>query len=99
MKRNKKLLVSFLALNAILTSYAQAETVQSARYERMYNSIVKNIEKGNTLDEQIEINDKKQKLEKEIVRLEKQARAEKQPKKKFELVQAEKKLKEKFRYL
>lgn len=46
-----------------------------------------NIEKGNTLDEQIEINDKKQKLEKEIVRLEKQARAEKQPKKKFELVQ------------
>ena len=48
MKRNKKLLVSFLALNAILTSYAQAETVQSARYERMYNSIVKNIEKGSS---------------------------------------------------
>lgn len=46
-----------------------------------------NIEKGNTLDEQIEINDKKQKLKKEIARLEKQARAEKQPKKKFELVQ------------
>ena len=46
-----------------------------------------NIEKGNTLDEQIEINDKKQKLEKEIAKLEKQARAEKQPKKKFELVQ------------
>lgn len=46
-----------------------------------------NIEKGNTLDEQIEINEKKQKLEKEIAKLEKQARAEKQPKKKFELVQ------------
>jgi len=45
-----------------------------------------NIEKGNTLDEQIEINEKKQKLEKEIAKLEKQARAEKQPKKKFELV-------------
>lgn len=58
-----------------------------------------NIEKGNTLDEQIEINDKKQKLEKEIVRLEKQARAEKQPKKKFELVQAEKELKEKLKLL
>lgn len=41
----------------------------------------------NTLDEQIEINDKKQKLEKEIAKLEKQARVEKQPKKKFELVQ------------
>lgn len=58
-----------------------------------------NIEKGNTLDEQIEINEKKQKLEKEIAKLEKQARAEKQPKKKFELVQAEKKLKEKLRLL
>lgn len=46
-----------------------------------------NIGKGNTLDEQIEVNDKKQKLEKEIARLEKKARAEKQPKKKFELVQ------------
>ncbi len=58
-----------------------------------------NIETGNTLDEQIEINDKKQKLEKEIARLEKQARAEKQPKKKFELVQAEKKLKENLKLL
>ena len=48
MKRNKKLLISFLALNAILISYAKAETVQATRYERMYNSIVKNIEKGNT---------------------------------------------------
>ena len=58
-----------------------------------------NIEKGNTIDEQIEINEKKQKLEKEIAKLEKQARAEKQPKKKFELVQAEKKLKEKLKLL
>ena len=58
-----------------------------------------NIEKGNSLDEQIEINEKKQKLEKEIVKLEKQARAEKQHKKKFELVQAEKKLKEKLKLL
>lgn len=45
-----------------------------------------NLEKGNSLNEQIEINEKKQKLEKEIAKLEKQARAEKQPKKKFELV-------------
>ena len=58
-----------------------------------------NIEKGNSLDEQIEINEKKQKLEKEIAKFEKQARAEKQPKKKFELVQAEKKLKEKLKLL
>lgn len=58
-----------------------------------------NLEKGNSLDEQIEINEKKQKLEKEIAKLEKQARAEKQPKKKFELVQVEKKLKEKLKLL
>lgn len=58
-----------------------------------------NIEKGNSLDEQIEINEKKQKLEKEIAKLENQARTEKQPKKKFELVQAEKKLKEKLKLL
>lgn len=42
---------------------------------------------GNTLDEQIAIDDKKAKLEREIARLEKLARAEKQPKKKFEIVQ------------
>lgn len=58
-----------------------------------------NIEKGNTLDEQIEINEKKQKLKKEIAKIEKQARAEKQPKKKFELVQAEKSLKDKLKLL
>lgn len=56
------------------------------------------IEQGNTLDEQIEVNEKRQKLEKEIAKFEKQARAEKQPKKKFEMVQRlreyQKKLKE-----
>ena len=51
------------------------------------------IAQGNTLDEQIAIDDKKAKLEKEIARLEKQARAEIQPKKKFELVQMIQKLK------
>lgn len=51
------------------------------------------IEQGNTLDDQIAIDDKKAKLEKEIARLEKQARNEKQPKKKFELVQKINKLK------
>ena len=45
------------------------------------------IERGNTLDEQIEADNRRKKLEKEIERLEKQARKEKQPKKKFELVQ------------
>ena len=45
------------------------------------------IESGNTLDEQLLVDDKRQKLDKEIDRLEKQARKEKQPKKKFELAQ------------
>ena len=42
---------------------------------------------GNTLDQQIAIDEQRAKLEKEIARLEKLAWAEKQPKKKFELVQ------------
>ena len=41
---------------------------------------------GNTLDEQIELDEKKARLQKEIERLEKTARAEKQPKRKFDLV-------------
>lgn len=45
------------------------------------------IEQGKTLDEQIAIDEKRQKIEKEIDRLEKLARAERQPKKKYKLVQ------------
>ncbi len=51
------------------------------------------IAQGNTLDEQIAVDEQKAKLQKEISRLEKLARAEKQPKKKFELVQKINKLK------
>lgn len=49
---------------------------------------------GNTLDEQIAVDEHRQKIEKEIAKLEKQARAETQPKKKFELVKRMKKLQE-----
>ncbi len=52
------------------------------------------ITNGNTLDEQIVIDERRQKLEKEVAKLEKQARAEKQPKKKFELVQQMKEIKQ-----
>lgn len=52
------------------------------------------IAQGNTLDEQIAVNEQKAKLQKEISRLEKLARAEKQPKKKFELAQKVNKLKQ-----
>ncbi len=47
------------------------------------------IAQGNTLDEQIAVDEQKAKLEKEILRLEKLARAEKQPKKKFKLAQVQ----------
>lgn len=49
---------------------------------------------GNTLDEQIAADERRQKIEKEIAKLEKLARAERQPKKKFEFVQRIKQLKE-----
>lgn len=51
------------------------------------------VEEGNSVDEQIELNTRREQIEKEIARLEKQARKETQPKKKFELVQKINKLK------
>lgn len=51
------------------------------------------IEDGNTLDEQIQINAQREKIAKEIARLEKLARKEVQPKKKFQLVQQIQRLK------
>ena len=45
------------------------------------------MQSGNTLEQQIALDEQRAKLEKEIARLEKLARAEKQPKKKFALVQ------------
>lgn len=60
--------------------------------DKVWENIVVDIGKvsiadGNTLDEQIAADERRQKMEKELAKLEKQARAEKQPKKKFELVQ------------
>ena len=51
------------------------------------------LEQGNTLDEQIVVDEQRMKIQKEIDRLTKQAKNEKQPKKKFELVQQINKLK------
>ena len=53
------------------------------------------IEAGRTLDEQLELNEKKQKLKREILKYEKLARKERQPKNKYEYVQKLKKLQEK----
>ncbi len=53
------------------------------------------IEAGRTLDEQLEMNEKRQKLKREILKYEKLVRKEGQPKKKYEYVQKLKKLQEK----
>ena len=50
------------------------------------------LQQSSTLDEQIALQAKREKLQKEIAKLEKAAWAEKQPKKKFELVQRIKQL-------
>lgn len=67
--------------------------------DTVWKNIVKQIgsidvQEGNTLEEQIAIDEKREKIEKEIAKLEKLAWAEKQPKKKYELVQKIKQLKE-----
>lgn len=66
--------------------------------DTVWKNIVKQIgcidvQEGNTLEEQIVIDEKRRKTEKEIEKFEKLARAEKQPKKKFDLVQQIKELK------
>ena len=53
------------------------------------------IDQGNTLDEQIAVDEQRRKIQKEIDRLTKAAKNEKQPKKKFELVQKIKRLENK----
>ena len=80
------------------SSDEQRIELQGLNLDKVWENIViavggVNIEEGNTLDQQIETDEKKRKLEREIDKLEKQARAELQPKKKFELVQEVKKMK------
>lgn len=65
--------------------------VEGLNMDAVYESLVRQIggitvEDGNTLNEQIAVNEQREKLMKEIEKLEKKARAEKQPRKKFELV-------------
>lgn len=68
-------------------------------FDEVWENIIKRIEGGAwdsslTLEENIELKEKKEKLQKEIERLEKLARKEVQPKKKFELVSQKRKLEE-----
>ncbi len=66
--------------------------------DSLWNNIVAQVgnvlvEYGNSLEQQIALDEKRERLQKEIERLEKQARVEKQPKKKFELAEQVKSLK------
>ena len=73
-------------------------------FDDVWENIIKKIEGGEwnnnlTLEENIEIKEKQEKLQKEIERLEKLARKEVQPKKKFELVNQKRKLEEEIKRL
>lgn len=80
----------------MMTAWQKTETItvqlKGLDLDQVWENIIVqigeiNMEAGNTLEEQIALDEQKAKLQKEIEKLEKQARAEKQPKKKFELVQ------------
>ena len=75
----------------------QRVELQGLNLDKVWENIIRSLELGVwneelSVDENIELHEKKAKLQKEIARLEKQARTEKQPKKKFELVQKIKKM-------
>ncbi|MCP1225151.1 autotransporter domain-containing protein [Sebaldella sp. S0638] len=50
MKRNKKLLVSFAALNAMIPAYVAGQTTSVVKYDRLYNSMINNIKTGKSND-------------------------------------------------
>ena len=72
--------------------------LQGLNLDKVWENLIRSLELGvwneeSSLDENIALHAKQEKLQKEIARLEKQARAEKQPKKKFALASEVKKLK------
>ena len=51
MKKNKKLLVSFAALNAMIPAYVSAGQATSAvKYDRLYNNMMNNLKTGKSND-------------------------------------------------
>ena len=78
--------------------------LQGLNLDKVWENIIKSLELGVwneelSLDENLALHQKQDKLKKEIDKLEKQARAEKQPKKKFELAGKVKKLKEELKQM
>ena len=58
MKKNKKILLYFLAANAIISSNAKAGENVSSKYDKLYNSMTKNIEKGKSNEENYKLIEK-----------------------------------------
>ena len=51
MKKNEKILLSFLALNAVMSvNVSAAESKLTAKYDRLYESMIKNIKSGKSND-------------------------------------------------
>lgn len=78
--------------------------ITGLNFDEVWENIIKKIEGGEwkrelSLEENIEIKEKQEKLQKEIEKLEKLARKEVQPKKKFELVNQKRKLEEELKKL
>ncbi len=78
--------------------------LQGLNLDKVWENLIKSLECGVwgeelSLDENLALHEKQDKLKKEIDKLEKQARAEKQPKKKFELAGKVKKLKEELKQM
>ena len=55
MKRSKRLLLPFLALNAVFSAYSTANSTVNIKYDRMYNNMIKNMEQGKTNSENYQI--------------------------------------------
>lgn len=100
---NKKIKIATFHTKLMQTDWKEIESykleLKGLTLDKVWENIIVQIgnvtiKQGNTLEQQIISDDKKQKLLKEIERLEKMARNEKQPKKKFEIVQKIKKQKE-----
>lgn len=93
---NQEVRLAVYHTKLMMTAWQKTETItvqlKGLDLDQVWENIIVqigeiNMEAGNTLEEQIALDEQKAKLKKEIEKLEKQARAEKQPKKKFELVQ------------
>lgn len=78
--------------------------LQGLNLDKVWENLIKSLECGVwseelSLDENLALHEKQDRLKKEIAKLEKQAWAEKQPKKKFELAGKVKKLKEELKQM